>query len=124
MRLFKTLPFVLLVCVAPFAARAADSVELHVEHASIVGDSADQKAIRLELTPDSRKAFGEFTTRHLNETIDLKVDGEVLMSPRLMEPILGGEVMVSGMFQPGELEKVAKRVSEPDAKVEAAVHEE
>ena len=63
--------------------------------------------MQLELTPQSRDDFAAFTGRHVGETIDLSVDGEVLMSPRLMEPIAGGMIMVSGSFAQGELEKIA-----------------
>ena len=83
-----------------------------MRHASIVLDSAGQKAMQLELTPQSRDDFAAFTGRHVGETIDLSVDGEVLMSPRLMEPIAGGMIMVSGSFAQGELEKIATRISQ------------
>jgi preprotein translocase subunit SecD len=104
----------------PATASAGETVELHVQHASIVLDSVGQKAMQLELTPQSRDDFAAFTGKHVGETIDLSVDGEVLMSPRLMEPIAGGKIMVSGSFARGELEKIAKRISEAQAKVEAA----
>ena len=95
-------------------------MELHVGKVSIVLDkSLDQEAMQLELTPQSRDEFAAFTGRHVGETIDLRVDGEVLMSPRLMEPIAGGMIMVSGSFGPGELAR-SPRVSRGQAKVEAA----
>lgn len=102
----------------PIAAMAGESLELHVGHASIVADSAGQRAMQLELTSASSSDFAAFTGRHVGATIDLRVDGEVLMSPRLMDPITGGKIMVSGSFARGELEAIAKSVSAAAAKVE------
>ena len=119
-RFLRQFAVLLSLLLAPATALAGETVELHVRHASIVLDSAGQKAMQLELTPQSRDDFAAFTGRHVGETIDLSVDGEVLISPRLMEPIAGGLIMVSGSFAQGELEKIATRISEQRAKVEAA----
>jgi preprotein translocase subunit SecD len=113
---FAMLLSLLLVCAT---ASAGEVVVLHVQHASILLDNAGQKAMQLELTPQSRTDFAAFTGRHVGGAIDLSVDGEVLMSPRLMEPIAGGMIMVSGSFARGELERIAMRISEAQAKVEA-----
>ena len=40
------------------------------------------------------------------------------MSPRLMEPILGGLIMVSGTFEPGQLAEIGKQIIPGGAKVE------
>lgn len=120
MRFLRQFAMLLSLLLVPATASAGETVELHVQHASIVLDSVGQKAMQLELTPQSRDDFAAFTGKHVGETIDLSVDGEVLMSPRLMEPIAGGKIMVSGSFARGELEKIAKRISEAQAKVEAA----
>ncbi|MGX7872615.1 hypothetical protein ACVDG5_006965 [Mesorhizobium sp. ORM6] len=40
-----------------------------------------------------------------------------MTSPRLVEPIVGGDVMVSGTFAKGELERLAERISAGNAKV-------
>jgi preprotein translocase subunit SecD len=99
-------------------AALAAPLELGVAKVSVVADSADQKALSLELTPQSREAFGAFTAEHVGQTIDLRVDGEVVMSPRLMEPITGGRIMVSGTFEPGKLVEIGKRIIPGGAKVE------
>ena len=40
------------------------------------------------------------------------------MSPRLMEPILGGLIMVSGTFDPAQLVEIGKKIIPGGAKVE------
>ena len=45
------------------------------------------------------------------------------MSPRLVEPIAGGLIMVSGSFEPGELAEIGKRIIPGGAKVEVEAQE-
>ena len=108
----------------PLAAWAGESIELHVQHVSVVTEPvSNEPALKMELTADSKEAFGAFTNRHLGEQVDFKVDGQVVMSPVVREPILGGEVMINGRFEKAELVKIAKRVEAADAKVEAEAHD-
>ena len=94
------------------AAAFAEPLQLAVAKVSVVTDRiTNGKSLSLELTPQSRDAFGEFTTQHVGDTVDLRIDGEVVMSPRLMEPILGGLIMVSGTFDPASLSRSARRSS-------------
>ena len=114
-----------LLAPAPGAALAGESMVLHVAHVSVVNEPVTgQLALRMELTTESKEAFGAFTTRHIGEQVDLKVDGEVLLSPVMREPITGGELMISGQFGKSELVAIAKRVEAADAKVEAEVHDQ
>jgi preprotein translocase subunit SecD len=107
------------VLLASGMAALADPLQLSVAKASVVTDRiTNQKSLSLELTPESREAFGEFTTAHVGDTIDLRIDGEVVISPRLMEPILGGLIRVSGAFEPGQLVEIGKRIIPGGARVE------
>jgi preprotein translocase subunit SecD len=77
-----------------------------------------QMALSLDLTPESRQAFADFTTANVGKTIDLSIDGTVVMAPRIMEPITGGKLMVSGNFAAGEVERIARKILDGDVKVE------
>jgi preprotein translocase subunit SecD len=122
-RMTRGLLFALLA-LAPGAAWAGESMVLHVQHVSVVNEPvSNQPALKMELTADSKEAFGAFTDRHIGEQVDLKVDGEVLMSPVVREPIRGGEVWITGRFEKAELVAIAKRVEAADAKVEAEVRD-
>jgi preprotein translocase subunit SecD len=116
--------FLAAVLLASAAAALAKPLELSVAKVSVVTDRiTNQKSLSLELTPQSREAFGEFTTQHVGDTVDLRIDGEVVMSPRLMEPILGGLIMVSGTFEPGQLVEIGKRIIPGGARVEVEAQE-
>ena len=109
---------------APGAAAFAKPLQLAVAKVSVVTDRiTEQKSLSLELTPKSREAFGEFTNAHVGDTIDVRIDGKVVMSPRLMEPILGGVIMVSGTFEPGQLVEIGKQIIPGGAKVEVEAQE-
>lgn len=106
-------------------AAHAEALAMTVTKAEIGNDLAPpMRMLSLTLARESAMAFGDFTTRHAGKIIDVRVDGAVVMSPRIVEPILGGMVMVSGMFEPGQLETMADRISSGAAKVEVETQPE
>lgn len=111
----------LVALVALFAAgaAAAERLALSVAAVEIVPDAVPgQMLLHLELTPDSRAAFAGFTGRHVGETVDLRVEGRVVMSVRVVEPIEGGVFVIGGMFAKGELEALARRLVAGKATIE------
>ena len=113
-RLIATAAIALLAC----GLAMAEPLTLAIAKAVVVPDPAPgQVALNLKMTPDSTQAFAAFTKANVGRTIDLSVGGSVVMSPRLVEPILGGEVLISGRFAKGELSRLAERISAGKAKV-------
>ncbi|WP_027051697.1 SecDF P1 head subdomain-containing protein [Mesorhizobium erdmanii] len=103
----------------------AEPLTLAIAKAAVVSDQASvQMGLNLKMTPDSAKAFADFTKANVGKVVDLSVDGTVVASPRLVEPILGGEVMLNGTFAPGELQHLAERISAGGAKVTVEVKAE
>ena len=120
-RLIAAVAIVLLAC----GLAVAEPLTLAIAKAAVVSDAASgQMALNLKMTPDSAKAFADFTRANVGKVVDLSVDGAVVASPRLVEPILGGEVMLSGSFAPGELQRLAERISAGGAKVTVEVKTE
>ncbi|TRC71821.1 hypothetical protein FJV80_32925 [Mesorhizobium sp. WSM4310] len=117
-RLITGTAIILFIC----GLAMAEPLTLAIAKAAVVSDQASgQRALNLKMTPDSAKAFGDFTRANVGKVVDLSVDGTVVASPRLVEPILGGEVMLSGTFAPGELQRLAERISAGGAKVTVEV---
>ena len=54
------------------------------------------KVLNISLHHKSAKAFGEFTSARIGETVELKVGDEVVLSPVVREPIWGGAIQLSG----------------------------
>jgi len=125
-RVLFRLFLVILMMLAAVGLAAAEPLVLSVARASVMPDKvvAGQKLLSLELAPASREAFAEFSREHVGDTVDLRVDGDLVASPRLVEPILGGVLVVSGMFKSGELEAIAKRIFAGDARVEVEARAE
>lgn len=120
-RLIAGVAIVLLAC--GFAT--AEPLTLAIAKAAVVSDAASgQIVLNLKMTPDSAKAFADFTKANVGKVVDLSVDGTVVASPRLVEPILGGEVMLNGTFAAGELQRLAERISAGGVKVTVEVKAE
>jgi hypothetical protein len=78
-----------------------------------------QPVIAIRLTAESAAAFGKFTTENVGRKIELRADGRVLMSPVIRDPILGGTLQVSGSFTVAEAKEIARKLSAPNARIEA-----
>ena len=110
---------VALAALSAAGAAAAERLPLSVAAVEIVPDTVPGgQMLHVELTPDSRAAFAGFTGRHVGETIDLSVEGRVVMSVRVVEPIEGGVFVIGGTFAKGELEALARRLVAGKATIE------
>lgn len=69
--------------------------------------------LRLSLTPDQIRIVSKVTLENEGEIVELKLDEEVLMAPRVQEPIFGASLLVTGNFTVSELEEIAQRLKPP-----------
>jgi len=66
----------------------------------------------INLKYPASEAFAELTAAKVGETLALSVDGEVWSEPRIMEPIYGGQVQITGGDRSiEELERLARRLA-------------
>lgn len=56
----------------------------------------EQPALFLLMTEAGGAWLAENTTKYVNHNMDLIADGDLVISPIIMEPIVGGEMQVSG----------------------------
>src|SRR6266536_5710464 len=98
MRCRATAMFVALV-VAASSPAVADPLTLAIDRA-FVGEAAGsgEPVLNLKLAPQSAKSFGELTAAHIGKVVELRIDGKVVFSPTVRDPIRGGEVEISGQF--------------------------
>jgi len=52
--------------------------------------------VTISLSSGDAKKFGDFTSRHLKQEVELRVCGEFLSAPVVQEAIYGGNIVVSG----------------------------
>lgn len=69
----------------------AEPLTLEVTEAETAYDARNsQPLVSFRMSEASRKAFADFTAQHVNEKIDIRVDGSSVMKVVIREPITGG----------------------------------
>jgi preprotein translocase subunit SecD len=108
----RVLAGLLIATVMATPVLAQHTIVLDVRSASVAPDDmTGQPALKISLSPDGAKAFGDFTGEHVGETIDILVDGAVVTSPRLMTPIHSDWIIVTGPFSGTELDAMADAIN-------------
>jgi hypothetical protein len=69
----------------------AEPLTLEITEAEVGYDSRNNSSlVSFRMSEASRKAFAEFSTQHVGEKIDIRVDGNSVMKTVIREPITGG----------------------------------
>lgn len=69
-----------------------------------------QYVINLKLNKSGTELFKDMTTRYVGQVLYVLLDGEVLLAPRVNEPIPGGTCTISGMANKDEAMKIAAQI--------------
>lgn len=73
------------------APASAEPLTIEVSDAEVAYDvRSSQPVVTFRMSDASRKAFADFTAQHAGEKIDIRVDGNSVMTPVIREPITGG----------------------------------
>ena len=97
----------------------ADPLAIKVQEAA-VGSEQGQPVLNLNLDESAAAAFADFTKANVGKQIELRVDGQTMLTAMLRDPILSGKVQVSGHSR-AEFTDVADRIKAGTAKVEVDV---
>ncbi len=68
-------------------------------HVDFDRNTGMQPRILLSFNDKGAKEFADLTTAHVHERLAIVLDGEVLSSPVINEPILNGDGVISGQFK-------------------------
>ena len=105
----------------PSIARA-EPLRLAVQRAMPALDSqTNEPLVRFTFTPESKQAFADFTAQNIGKTIELRVDGRVLMRPVIQQPIYGGTGSIAGGFTFPQAAEMAERLTAGTAILEVEV---
>ena len=74
--------------------------------------------IDIAVKPEAKAALARFTADNVGQTIDISIDGKVVASARLIEPINGGTFHVSGALDAKGARDIAQRLSKGTARLE------
>jgi preprotein translocase subunit SecD len=95
---------------------AAEPLTLEVTEASVTYDTRNnQPMVSFRLSESSRKAFADFTARHLGQKIDIRIDGKSVMKPVIREPITGGAGQITAS-SPDEARQLAEQLASKAAR--------
>jgi preprotein translocase subunit SecD len=97
-------------------------LRLQIESAApIIDERTKEPVITIRLTERSGRMFAELTKNNVGRKTEVRIDGKVVMSPIIREPILGGSVQVSGGFTLKDAQELADRLNSGAARVEVEV---
>jgi preprotein translocase subunit SecD len=66
--------------------------------------------VSLRFNTEGGKLFGDLTSRFVGQTIAIKLDDKVVSAPRVNEPILQGEAIITGSFTAREAQLLASQL--------------
>jgi len=78
-----------------------------IAQAAPIFDQHNRPAISFRFTRDGADTFGKFTSDNIGNSIAIVLRDEVVSTPRIMSPILGGNGMISGNFTQDETKSLA-----------------
>ncbi len=67
----------------------------------------NQPVVSFRFNSVGARKFGEVTREHVGELLAIVLDGKVISSPRIREPILGGSGVISGSFTTQSADELA-----------------
>lgn len=69
----------------------------NLKNAQLSTDQYGRPAVDVEFDSQGRAAFAQLTTIHVNQETHIMLDGEVLQTVNIREPILGGQAQITGI---------------------------
>lgn len=75
------------------------------------GSLANQPIVVLHFTDEGAKLFENITTENVGRQLAIFLDGEVISSPVIQEPIPGGTATITGSFTPAEGRDVVQNLN-------------
>ncbi|MBM3269667.1 MAG: protein translocase subunit SecD [Candidatus Sericytochromatia bacterium] len=66
--------------------------------------------VQLKFNAEGAKLFGELTSKYVGKQIGIKLDDEIISAPRVNEPILQGDCVITGSFSAREAQLLASQL--------------
>jgi tetratricopeptide (TPR) repeat protein len=91
--------------------------DLKISGVSVTRETNGTESVAISLDADAAHRFATFTLMHVGSGTQVLVDGQVIAQPRIMGPITGGSLVISGRFSHDEVMALAKRLAAPGARM-------
>jgi preprotein translocase subunit SecD len=70
-----------------------------------------QPLVNVRLSPAAAVRFAELTRANVGNELPIRVGGKILSNPRVLEPITGGAVQISGLMSIREAQLLARQIT-------------
>jgi tetratricopeptide (TPR) repeat protein len=97
--------------------------DLKISGVSLTREASGAESVAISLEADAAHRFATFTIMHIGSGTQILIDGKVIAQPRIMGPITGGSLVISGRFSHDEIMALAKRLGAPGASMTVRVLE-
>jgi protein-export membrane protein SecD len=75
------------------------------------GPVANEPVVKIVFNEDGARLFETITKEHTGKSLAIFLDGEMISAPRINEPIIGGNAIISGGFTPDEARSLAQNLN-------------
>jgi preprotein translocase subunit SecD len=107
------------IALAFIGSLSAAPLKLDIVRATAGLDQKTNKPIvSITLTETSKQDFSQFTSGKVGSKMQLRVNGQVLSTVILREPLVAESFQISGDFSVDETNAMAGRLSTPGARIE------
>lgn len=90
----------------------AESIGLEVQSSSVERDkTTNEMVVIIELTPDGKNAFENFTQRNVGRSMEIRIGSTLLLKARLVEKISGGIIRANTKFNEDDARKVSAQLT-------------
>lgn len=101
-----------LVAASLSSSAMAETLNVEVQSSSVERDKqTNEVVVVIELSPDGKTAFENFTERNKGRSIEVRVGSTVLLKARLVEKISGGIIRANTKFTEDEGQKVSAQLT-------------
>ena len=90
---------------------SAESINVEVQTSFVERDkTTNEVVVTIELSPEGKTAFENFTQRNVGRSIEVRIGTTVLLNARLVEKISGGIIRANTKFTEDEGRKVSAQL--------------
>lgn len=77
-----------------------------------------EPVIEYKLSQASQKLFADITSKNVGRKLEMRLDGQVVVSAVVREPILGGSGQISGRYTEQQVKDIVQQLSSGRSRIE------
>ena len=110
------------LAVSATTTAVGEPLQIEVASANQSYDPRNEKpVVSVRMTAPSARAFAELTRTNVGRTVAIRIDGRVVMTPVIMEPIPSGMGQISGNFSVEQAREIAAGPASGASKMEMEI---